>query len=44
MGSSTEAGVIDPSDENSFSVTFTENTLSDCGGVPTNATIMFTKL
>jgi hypothetical protein len=44
MGSSTNAGVLDPSDENSFSITYSENILSACGGVPTDATITFTKL
>ncbi len=44
LASSTNAGVIDPTDDSSFSVTYTENTMSACGGVPTNVTIMFTKL
>ena len=44
LSSSANAGVVDPGDDSSFSVTFTENSLSACGGVPTTVTIMFTKL
>lgn len=43
LGSSPQAGTIDPTDDSSFSVTFTENTLSSCGGGPVRAEITFTK-
>ena len=42
-GPSSNAGTIDPTDDSVFSITYTENVLSDCGGVPTDATITFTK-
>ena len=43
-GPSANAGTIsDPTDDSVFSVTFTENTRSDCGGVPTDVTVTFTK-
>lgn len=43
-GSSSNAGGFDAADDTTLVVVYTENTNSQCGGVPTEVTITFTKI